>query len=63
MKNSKRCGGAENRPDGQDSRTTAVMTEDGCENVHIDMGTGQITYTKAADGACALNEKENTEKK
>ena len=56
MDKNKRCGGPENKPDRQDSRTSAVMTEDGCENVHIDMGTGQVTYTPAEDGACGLKE-------
>lgn len=52
----KRCGGPEDKPDGQESRTTAVKTEDGCEYVHIDMETGKVTYTPAEDGACALEE-------
>lgn len=57
----KRCGGPENIPDGQDSKTTTVKTGDGCERVHVDMGTGQVTYTPAGDGACGL--KDETKKK
>ena len=57
MKN-KKCGGPENKPDEQNSPATTVKTEDGCEQVHINMGTGQVTYTPAKDGACDLEKKE-----
>lgn len=43
-------------PDKQSSKTTTIKTEDGCENVHINMGTGEVTYTPAEDGACELKD-------
>lgn len=52
-----RCGGKENKPDPQASVTTTVQTEDGCEGVHVNMGTGAVTYSPAKGGCGCGSEK------
>lgn len=52
----KRCGGEQNSPDLQESLSTIVQTEDGCEEVHVDMGTGAVTYSPAK-GGCGTDKK------
>lgn len=50
----------ENIPDTQSNLTTTVKTEDGLEEAHFDMNTGQVTYGPAKCSPKGQNISEGT---